>query len=399
MRHLSNTAALACSLFLLGVFGCAQRESDVGTGAIPLRPEGQEGQSTIVATRSAEWDLDLSPGRGSTLQIGEAESFRVVSALRFQPRDVLPDSFELDTARIRLRVDRIYPGRGSSPDLRMLIKQVTQPWDEDSLVQGVFADRSNYPVIDTILVPTGVDAADSLYWYLPDSVWESWLVEDSMNFGILFEAANPGVIVGFQSAEGAVAFRTFLEIIGREFSTDSASAPSSWADTLYAIDDGYVAEDLSEPLPGRLRISQGAYRRALLYFPLDSVVSNPLRTVVRGRLHFFADLDVPGSLLYSGSNFLYKDASLTDTLWFADPDSARQNFVAISSSSFGSDNVQITFELTNVLASVVGNPTSYGGFSVQATLESDVVSRQYFHAHDSEIDSLRPRLEIWWVEP
>ncbi|MCB9391136.1 MAG: hypothetical protein H6506_00600 [Calditrichaeota bacterium] len=379
--------------------GCAQRETDIGSDLIPLQPQGNSGQTTIFATHSAEWDRDLSTGRGSTLQVGEARDFVTVSALRFQPLDVLPDSFVLDTARIRFRVDRIYPARGEAPDLRMLIKQIPIAWYEDSLKEGTFADRSSYPVIDTILIPTGAGAVDSLYWKVPDSVWASWLVDDSLNHGILLEADNPDVIVGFQTAEGAENFRTFLEIIGQEFSTEEGAEPVAWDDTLYATDDGYVAEDLSEPVPGRLRISQGAYRRALLYFPLDSVTSNPLRTVVRARIHFFADLGVPNSLVYSGSNFLYKDASLADTSWFAEPDSASQSFVAVSSSSFGSDNTEIVFENTSVVASLVGNPETNGGFSIQATLESDVVSRQFFHAYDSEVDSLRPRLEIWWVEP
>lgn len=381
------------------MLGCAQRETDIGSGVIPLEPSGHEGQTIITATRSVEWDRDLSTGRGSTLQIGETQEFRVVSAVRFEPNDILPDSFTLDTARVRLRVDRIYPGRGNSPDLRMLIKQITEPWDEDSLEEGVFANRASYPVIDTLLIPTSTSAEERIYWYVPDSVWQDWLVDDTSNFGVLFEAVNPGVIVGFQTAEGADSFSVQLEIDGTEFPEDSNFAAAAWTDTLYAEDDGYIAEDLSEPQAGRLRVSQGSYRRALLYFPLDSIAVNPLRTVVKAWIHFYADLNAPHSLVYTGSNFLYKDASIVDTSWFAEVDSAKQNFIATTSSTFGSDNVEIKFEVTNSLAGMVGDPATNGGYSIQATLESDVVSRQFFHAHDSEVDSLRPRLEIWWVEP
>jgi len=383
--------------------GCAQRESDAGSSAIPVIPEGTEGQTIIAATRSAEWDADLSPGRGSTLQIGEAQAFKVVSAMRFQPKDALPDSFALDTARIRFRVDQVYPSRGNAPDLRMLIKQITEFWDEDSLREDALPNRDSYPVLDTLLLPTGILTNDStlppvVYWNLPDSVWQSWLVDDSLNFGILLEAENHDVIVGVQSAEGATDYIAHLELIGTQFPEDSGFAAVPWNQIVVPFDDGYLATDLSDSLPGRLRISQGSYRRGLLYFPLDEVTANPLRTVVRAWIHLYADLNAPNSLTYPGSNYLYKDASLMDTLWFQYPDSARQNFVAVSSSVFQVDNQEIAFEVTGTMAGIIGRPETNGGFSIQATLESDVVSRQYFHGHDSEVDSLRPRLEIWWVE-
>ncbi|MBK6767161.1 MAG: hypothetical protein IPG71_12960 [bacterium] len=384
---------------LLALSGCAQRESDVGASAIPLEPSGHEGETTILAARSVEWDRDLTSGNGQTLQIGEAQEFRVVSAVRFEPNNVLPDSFTLDSARVRLRVDRIYPGRGESPDLRMLIKEIPVAWSEDSLLEGAFAGRDTFRVIDTLLIPTAAGAEERLYWDVPDSVWQAWMVDDSLNYGVLFEAANSGVIVGFQTAEGADSFAVWLEIGGTQFPEDSGFAPSAWSDTLYATDDGYVAEDLSELVPGRLRVSQGVHRRALLYFPLDSITANPLRTVVKAWIHFHADTDVPMSLVYEGQNLLYKDATMTDTLWFAELDSARQNFIATSSSTFGTDSREIKFDVTNTLAGLVGSPATNGGFSIQATLESDALSRQYFYGHDSEVDSLRPRLSIWWVEP
>lgn len=386
-------------LALLGLIGCAQRESDVGGSAIPLEPSGHEGQSSIVATRSVEWDRDLSTGGGQTLQIGATKEFRAVSALRFEPNNVLPDSFELDSARVRLRVDRIYPGRGESPDLRMVIKEIPVAWSEDSLRDGTFAGSDTFRVIDTLLIPTATGAEERLYWNVPDSIWDTWLVEDSLNHGVLFEAANSGVMVGFQTTEGADSFAVWLEIGGTEFVEDSSFAPSAWSDTIYATDDGYVAHDSSEAVAGRLRISQGSFRRALLYFPLDTITADPLRTVVKAWIHFYADPSISSSLVYEGQNLPYKDATMIDTLWFAEIDSAQQNFIATASSTFGTDNIEIKFDVTNTLVGLVGNPETNGGFSIQATFESDAVSRQFFHAHDSEVDSLRPRLEVWWVAP
>lgn len=388
----------------LTLLGCAQRETDVGSASIPVAPGGREGKSYVNATRSAEWDLDLSPGRGTVLQVGESQDFNVVSAIRFEPVSVLPDSYVVDTARIRFRVDQVYPGRGNAPDLRMLIKQITEPWNEDALRDSTLPNRSEYQVIDTLLLPTNEVLGDStlptpVYWTVPDSIFQQWLLDDSLNHGLLLEAENPGVIVGIQSAEGATAYTIQLEMVGRQFPEDSNFTAVAWSDTLLPEDDGYLATDSSDSLANRLRISQGSYRRALLYFPLDSITSNPLRTVVRAWVHLYADLSVPSSLVYQGSNFLYKDASLIDTSWFVVPDSATQNFIALNSTAFQSDNIEISFEVTNSLAGMVGNPAINGGYSIQGSLESDVLSRQYFHAHNSEVDSLRPLLEIWWVEP
>lgn len=390
------------ALFLAAA--CAQRETDVGVNAIPVAPDESEGKTFVGATRSAEWDLDLSPGRGAVLQVGEAQGFKVVSAVRFELAAILPDSFVIDTARIRFRVDQVYPGRGNAPDLRMLIKSVAEDWTEDQLKEDTLPNRGEYSVIDTILLTTApLGAGDTLppavYWTVPDSILNAWITEDTLNHGILLEAENPNVIVGIQSEEGAEAYRIQLELVGSQFPEDSNFAETPWSQIVLPADDGYLATDLSDSLSGRLRVSQGSYRRALLYFPLDSMTVNPLRTVVRAWVHFYADLNAPNSLVYQGSNFLYKDASLIDTAWFAVPDSATQNFIALNSTAFQSDNRKISFEVTNSLVGMVGNPSTNGGFSIQASLESDILSRQYFHGHNSEVDSLRPQLEIWWVEP
>ncbi|NUO18317.1 hypothetical protein HUU59_02585 [bacterium] len=402
-----QTRSIKLLLVLSALFlaaACAQRETDVGVNAIPVAPDESEGKTFVGATRSAEWDLDLSPGRGAVLQVGEAQGFKVVSAVRFELAAILPDSFVIDTARIRFRVDQVYPGRGNAPDLRMLIKSVAEDWTEDQLKEDTLPNRSEYSVIDTILLTTApLGAGDTLppavYWTVPDSILNAWITEDTLNHGILLEAENPNVIVGIQSEEGAEAYRIQLELVGSQFPEDSNFAETPWSQIVLPADDGYLATDLSDSLSGRLRVSQGSYRRALLYFPLDSMTVNPLRTVVRAWVHFYADLNAPNSLVYQGSNFLYKDASLIDTAWFAVPDSATQNFIALNSTAFQSDNRKISFEVTNSLVGMVGNPSTNGGFSIQASLESDILSRQYFHGHNSEVDSLRPQLEIWWVEP
>jgi hypothetical protein len=401
LLNLTRYVRLFVPALLLLALGCAQRDTNVGADAIPVKPVEFEGQTFIAATNSAEWVPDFTNGSSAALQIGEAGFFKAVSALRFQPNDVLPDSFRLDTVRLRFRVDQVYPGRNTAPDLRMLIKQITDQWSEDSLLRGSLPNRDSYPVIDTLLMPMfAPPGADSpfVYWYVPDSIFEQWKNPDSLNYGILLEAENPEVMISIQSTEGADSFRTQLELIGEEFPEDSGFVGSEWTESLLAIDDSYIAEDLSDSLSGRLRISQGTHRRALLYFPLDEFTANPYRSVVRAWIHFYADLNAPNSLTYEGQNFLYKDASLIDTLWFSDVDTTRQNFIALNSSNFESDNQEIRFDVTNSLFGMVGQPETNGGFSVQATLENDVLSRQFFHAHDSEVDSLRPRLEIWWVE-
>ncbi|MCB9368431.1 MAG: hypothetical protein H6507_04920 [Calditrichaeota bacterium] len=400
---MTSYVRLLVPALLLLALGCAQRDTDAGSDAIPVKPVDYEGQTLIAATRSAEWTRNLSNGSSATMQVGEDAAFKAVTALRYLPNEILPDSFHLDTVRIRFRVDQVYPGRGEAPDLRMLIKRITEYWSEDSLFSESLPNRDSYPVIDTLLLPTSVlDTATSVppavYWYVPDSIFEIWRGPDSANFGILLEADNPNVIVSLQSAEGATDYVTQLELIGQEFPEDSGFAAYDWSEALYAVDDGYLAVDQSDSLAGRLRISQGVHRRALLYFPLDEVTAHPFRSVVRAWIHLYADVDAPNTLTYTGQNFLYKDASLVDTTWFASPDSVLQNFIALSSSEFETDNREIRFEVTNSLVGMVGQPETNGGFSIQATLENDVLSRQYFYGHDGEVDSLRPRLEIWWVE-
>jgi hypothetical protein len=385
------------------LWGCAQRESDVGADSIPFRPGDDFYIEKIWATQSAEWSPRVSNGRGSALQVGDAVGFRSVSALKFSPASLLPDSVVLDTIRLRFKVDRVFPDNVAVPDLRMLIKNIHEPWGEDTLMSGKLLDSASYATIDTILIPT-TETGDSAYWNVPDSIWTTWLASDtdSVNYGILLEPENEGVLVAFQSAEGADAYKVQLEVSGTQYylsDEDSTVVDSSaaYADTIYAVEDGYLTEDSSEPAEGRIRISQGRARRGLFYVPLDSVAS-PLSTIVRARFHLFVDADLESTVRYQGENPLYKDGTLADTVWFENTDSTKVQFVAASSSSFGSDNVEIVFENTGSVAPFIGHPETNFGFQIQTTQESDVLTRQYFHGPDSEADSLRPYLELWFAQ-
>ena len=388
---------------LLAVLGCAQRESDVGADSIPFRPGDEFSQVEVRATRSAEWSPRVSNGLGAALQVGSFGDFRSVSALKFSPASLLPDSFSLDTIRLRFKVDRVFPDNVAVPDLRMLIKEISEPWGEDTLMPGKLLDSANYVTIDTILIPTA-ETGDSVYWDVPDSIWSQWLAadSDSVNYGILLEPEDEGVMVAFQSAEGADAYKVQLELIGTQYylSEDDSSVVDSsaaYADTIFAIEDGYLTDDTSEPVHGRIRISQGSARRGLFYVPLDSVAS-PLRTAVRAKLHLFVAGAEENTVRYQGENPLYKDGTLADTAWYENTDSTTVQFVAVSSSSFGADNVEIIFENTGLVAPLIGHPETNFGFQIQTTSESDVLTRQYFHGPDSEVDSLRPYLELWFAE-
>ena len=380
------------------VTSCTQRETDIGRNALQSAPEDTFLVIQGVGTVGTEWAPNISNGRGSSLQVGEAGGFSAFFAMRFDPLEVVPESSRVENMVVYLTRNRIWPEEGA-PELRVTVREIGERWIEDSLLAGYLPGRGTYPIIDSLLLLAN---EDTLIIPVPESLWSRWLAGDSTTWGLLVEPRSPGVLVDFYSSEK---FDTSgsqgpsLEIRGWKPPTDSIGSDTVLLVKQVAEHDAYLAVESETVEPGRLALSQGRSQRGAMYFPLDSIAEiNFARVVNHAELYLYADTAHSANLLYANVGLLYKDGTMANRDWITNPDSARAGLVATSSSSFNADNTVITFDVSSTVAYWVANPDSNTGFQVLTSEESGHLTRQVFHNCASEIENLRPRLVLWLTE-
>ena len=403
--------------------GCAQRESGVGSDAITGVPEQDFVKIEGTATASAEWIPELSNGLGNSLQVGEASDFRTFSVLRWDPAAVLPDSYVVESVVIKMTTGRVWPSTTDStvfvPDLRMIVRDIPEEWEEDELIPGSLADFEEFEILDTILVEAESD--DSVFYELPFELWQKW-VDESLarsdedtvstltSFGLLLQPENDDVIIEFLSSEGGSlgddetgSTAPVLRMQGTRWDLEDDVYVSS---DLYLEqlpeDDAYLVIDSAEPEEGCMYISAGYPQRGLVYFPLDSLAQYTERLVARAEFHVFADPDNPLTMIYPGTGINFKTGSLKDDEWITYPDSIENvelRFVGTDAVALDADNILLKFDVSGIVSGWLADPSTNGGLQIQTSGEDQFLARQVFHNHLTEDETKRPQLLIWYVEP
>lgn len=391
---------LAClGLFLLFT-GCAQRETDIGANAIVGLPTDAFKVDTATATASADFDPQFSNGYGPSLQVGEARGLFAFFALRFNLPAGLPDSVALDTVRLRMHTNRIWPSSGGST-LLVLIRSITDSWTEDSiLVRALAPHRQDYDTVAVLLI----NPIDSLfYWDVPASLWERWRAGDSSAMGLLFEPQDTGRFWEFYSAEPR-GTDPLLPVQLQVRGTRWDSTDSGWNDTTLYVNltpsaDAYAVIDQTPRSPDKLMITQGAARRMALHFTLDSLSSPFTHAVNRAELHLFAAPD-SATIGYSDQNILFNHGLMKDTSWIVNPTIADSFHTGYESGTVGTWNAtssEYILDVSGVVADWIAYPSGNGGLQVFADDESSFLARQVFYSHLADPDK-KPKLIIWYTE-
>jgi hypothetical protein len=392
---------LACLTLFVLLSGCAQRETDIGSGAITGQPSDSFLVTTVTATASADFRPRVTNGYGPSLEVGEALGLYAYFALQFNLPAGLPDSVQLDTVRLRLRLNHIWPSSGVS-GLRVRIREITIPWQEDSVLVDEFSVRDEFPGVDSLRVST----ADSLfYWDVPRTVWQRWQAGDSTSTGLLFEPLETGSFFEFYSAEPRSIGATLQPVVQIR-GTQWTEVDSVWQDTtlnidLAATEDAYVVLDTTPRRPERVFVTQGMPERAAFYFPLDTLSSRFLREVNRAELHVFADTLDPYVIAYPGQNIIFTHGLLNDTSWIAHPtvaDSFHMGYESGAVGTWDATNSEYILDVSGAVADWVANPSHNGGLQLIASDESSFLARQVFYSNLTDDVSKRPKLIIWYTE-
>jgi len=398
----TRTALLAClSVFLL-FSGCAQRETDIGSGAITGQPSDSfVVDTTVVATASADFHPRVTNGYGPSLEVGDALGLYAFFAVQFNLPAGLPDSVQLDTVRLRLRLNHVWPASGVA-GLRVRIREITVPWQEDSILVEMLAGRESFPLLDSLRIGT----ADSLfYWDVPPLIWQRWLAGDSTSTGLLFEPIESGSFLEFYSAEPRGTDATLppvVQIRGRRWNlVDSVWQDTTLSSDLTAWEDAYGVLDTTPRRPERFFVTQGMPGRAALYFPLGSLSSQYRREVNRAELHLYADADTSDAVTYAGQNILFTHGFLNDTAWIAhatERDSFHMGYESGTVGTWDATNTEYTLDVSGAVADWVANPAHNGGLQIIASDETSFLARQVFYSQMANDATKHPKLIIWYTE-
>lgn len=397
----TRTALLTCLGILLLVSGCAQRETDIGANAIVGSPTDTFLVATVFSTASADFAPRLTNGYGPSLQVGEALGLFSCFAVQFNLPAVLPDSSELDSMRLRMHLNRVWPETGVS-GLRVRIREISVPWQEDSIMIEQLADRASFPILDSLLIRTD----DTLFfWDIPTSLWERWRTGDSTANGLLFEPQDSGAFLEFYSAEPTATGSTLpttLLIRGTRWD----EIDGVWEDTTMSIDataaeDGFIVYDNTPRRPERFMVAQGLALRGALYFPMDQISSDFDRAVNRAELRLHADTLDPAQIRYSASNILFSHGFIERNGWIDHPsvlDSFTMGYETGTVGTWDATSSEYTLDVSGAVADWVANPAGNGGMQLITSQEDAYIARQVFYSHLAEDSTKRPKLIIWYTE-
>jgi len=395
---------------LLLALGCTQRETDVGIHAITGLPDDGFAMVSGTASHSAHWNPKFTNGSGTSLHVGNAKGLFAYTAIRFNVPAGVPDSFRVDTLeviQIRLTRNRIWPIQ-TPGNLRIILREITEEWDEADMIPGSLPGREEYPPLDS---GTVFSATDTTYYFsIPHELWARWAADDTTTFGLVLEPRFEGFMVEWFSSEYTnVAFPEYppaLLVPGQTWLADS----EEWVDTtltIRATHDAHLTKDTAPRRRERMFAGQGYAERIALFFPVDSLSNDFRRVVARAELHLFADRDDPAAFQFiEDQNILFKDGFLNDSSWTSAADSAghwdadlfETGYESTTAGAWDSTNTRFILNVTGPVSEWVGNPVTNGGLQVIPTTESSYLTRVVFHSDSSETIEKRPRLFIWYTE-
>lgn len=396
-------------LMLLSI-GCSQKDSTVGSDLVGGLNNPQE--IIVDPMVSAFYQTQATTGASPNLFIGFVESYETRTLLKFNPIGVLPDSYTVSSAYIKLFVDSLFTDDPIQVDV--IPVNEAQEWAEigvtwDSLDSLNLGDPiSSFEVTTetdsvTIPLPEPVDpVADSAF---ADSLIRAWEAAGSgektlfYNNGLYLKAGSTSdQMVRFASAENeTVERRPALIMVVTAFDTTDTTGNFPMTDTLslYAGGDAFIVTDtegISDS--SRLYLGNALAHRSLLYFDLDGLLPTYGVGIQRAEVTLHADTSNPLNIGKINGSFHLR---MEDTTWFTDPAEAPIAFGDVPVLSvYDEATATLTMKLTDFVYDWVTDPASNFGFMIKSFDEYLDVSRTVFYGIDAP-DSLKPKMKIIYL--
>jgi hypothetical protein len=403
-------------LLLAGLMlaGCAQKDSSVGSNLAPGLSEALPQEMFLPPQDVRFYRTSVTTGASTLLYLGFDQGYYANTLLKFNPIGSLPDSFLVDSLKVKLVVDSVMiPGTGAMTSSAFLVNY-QQPWNEigttwdnfntDSLQLG-----SSFATLE--IPPAAVDS-DSVVFTLPapDSLIRSWASAGSggktlqFNNGIYLAAAtSQDYLLRFASAEyPTTSHRPKLQMFLQDYDTAVTHGGDPVDTVLYvnAVADAFIAHDSTALTPADsafIWLGNGAAYRTLMRFNIDSAFTAHYGMAVQ-RAELILRSDTANALAFDHVNGAY-GLPMADTTWLQNPaDGATLPVSLPTVSPYVTTTGILSLNVTNLVNDWVIHPGTHHGLMVHSANEYFSVARLPFWGWNAPADSLKPVLRIVYVQ-
>jgi hypothetical protein len=406
---LLKTVYLIAALILL-LTGCSQKDSTVGSDLVGGLTDPEE--IIVDPSASAFYQTQATTGASPYLFIGFVQDYETRTLLMFSPGGVLPDSYAVDSAYIKLFVDSVFTD--DPIQVEVIPVNEEQEWAEigvtwDSLDSLNLGDPiTSFEITaetDSVAIPLPQPfdpVADSVF---ADSLIRAWDAAGSgektlfYNHGLLLKAeTTTDQMVRFASAENeTVERRPTLEMIVTAYDTTDTTGSFPMEDTLslYAGGDAFIVTDYVGITDStRLYLGNSLAHRSFLYFDLEGLLPTYGVGIQRAEVTLHADTSHPANIGKIDGSFHLR---MEDTTWISNPEEAPIAFGDVPVLSvYDEETATLTMKLTDFVYDWVEDPSSNHGFVIKSYNEYLDLSRTVFYGIDAP-DSLKPKMKILYL--
>lgn len=414
---MKNILFILSLLSIAFILGCAENDGNVG-GAVS--DPGFTGEVIDSLFYPAVYDTfyleHVNTGGAQRLYLGAHGGFQAKFLLKFTNFSSLPDSFQLDSAKIRLRTASFFGDTTAVyPDFDFSVHEVLEvipnsDWFETNVTfwDSVITDPA---VIFDSTISQSPDS-DSLTFVIPTDIVEQWIFAELpvdttigdtasvTNTGLIFEySGSPEFAREFFSSEMA---DTTLK---PQLILSITTSDSLWLDSLeiepvggdtslalisYATSDVFLARDTIQLANNRLYLGRAAAYRCLYYFDTLELFPSFGTNIHKAEFTIFVDKNHP---LAVGGFVTCKPTRMSDGLWMTDPTQANYTFSPTDYSTSVSDSMvlDITYYMQNYW---VAHPDSNFGFMVRFSNENAAMARLPVFTWEDPDPSKRPYVHV-----
>lgn len=395
--------------------GCAQKNSPVGSNLVPGLNDVLPQEMLLPPQDTRFYRTSSVTGSSPYLYLGYNQNYYSNLLLKFNPIGSLPDSFLIDSARIKLVVDSVALAGTEPMTASVYLVNMQQPWTE----VGVTWDNFNTDSLQLgspfaeLQIPTWAADSDTVIFTLPsaDSLIRAWESAGTggktlyYNNGMYLRAATAqNYMLRFVSSEqGTITHRPRLEMFMKDYDTLATHGDTAYVDTMLytgAIGDAFIAKDSTVLTPADsafIYLGNGASYRSIMRFAIDdSFAVHYGMAIQRAELVLHADTGNP--LNFARITGAY-GLPMADSTWLQNPAQAGTLPVSLPGvSPYDSSKASLTLNVTGLVNDWVIHPGTHHGLMVHSANEYYNVARMVFWGDNAPADSLKPILRIVYVQ-
>ncbi len=413
MKSIANTISLLILSSCLLLTGCSQTDSTVGSELTGGLTDPQE--IIIDPTASAIFQSLATTGSSPYLYVGHIQDYEARSLLKFNPVNVLPDSFAVDSISFKLFSDTTYQNDGDPVDIEVSFVNFGQEWAEIGVTWDTL---DSLELDDPILSFTISQTDDSVSFTIPDpfeseadrvfadSLIHAWDAAGGIdktlhyNNGLYLQASSGSEsLIRLCSAEyETLVRRPVLELYLTVYDTSDTTGAYPLQDTVsfQAGGDAFVATDYVGITDStRLYLGNAIAHRTILFYDLEGILPSYGIAVHRAEILLHADTSSQFNIDKVNGCFYF---SMEDTTWMLDPVDAPIAFGNVPVLSlYDEETATMTVKLNDLAYEWIRYPGTNQGVMIRSFDEYLDLSRTVFYGINAP-DSLKPKLRIVYLE-